>query len=138
MLSEDKIKKMIRLSEYEMGQGSTDLKRVCYQKADYVRLQILKTVVSVVLAAFCVWMLLAVYFLDYILTNALALPVTRIVAWTGGCVAAASAISSVIAWKMASRQYEESSLRAGEYYATLQELLILYEREESGQEEPRL
>ncbi len=138
MLSEEKIKKMIRLSEYENGQGSTDLKRVCYQKADYVRSQILKTAVSVVLAAFFIWVLLALYHVDYILANALELPFGRIAAWTLCCVTVAVIISSIVTWNIAVRQYEESSLRAKEYYATLQELLLLYEKEESGQEELRL
>ena len=72
MLSEEKIKKMIRLSDYENGQGSTDLKRVRYLKMDYVRLQILKTVASVLLAFLLILGIVAVYHVDYILQNALA------------------------------------------------------------------
>ena len=50
MLSEEKIKKMIRLSGYENGLGSVDLRRTRYMKMDYVRLQVIKTVLSVIVA----------------------------------------------------------------------------------------
>ena len=86
MLSEEKIKKMIRLSDYENGQGSTDLKRVRYLKMDYVRLQILKTVASVLLAFLLILGIVAVYHVDYILQNALALPLRRLAIIGGGCV----------------------------------------------------
>ena len=61
MLSEEKIKKMIRLSDYENGQGSTDLKRTGYLKMDYIRLKVLGTFVSVTVAAFLVIVLIVMY-----------------------------------------------------------------------------
>lgn len=65
MLKEEKIRKMIRLSDYENGQGSTDLKRTHYTKADYIRLQLLKTAVAVATAGFLVFLLVAMCHLDY-------------------------------------------------------------------------
>ena len=59
VLSEEKIKKMIRLSGYENGLGSVDLRRTRYMKMDYVRLQVIKTVLSVIVAGvFCRFCLL--------------------------------------------------------------------------------
>ena len=136
MLSKEKIKKMIRLSDYENGQGSTDLRRVKYSKMDYVRLQILKTFVSVVVACIILIALVAVYHMKYLLENALVLPWKQIILWGGTSVAGICVISVLATIHMARRRYEESAVRAKEYYATLKELLELYEKEEQGQEEP--
>ena len=50
MLSEERIRKMIRLADYEKGIGSSDLKRTHYWRMDYVRMQILKTILAVFVA----------------------------------------------------------------------------------------
>ena len=61
MLNEEKIRKMIRLSEYEQGVGKRDLARVSLLKMDYVRLSVLKTLVSVIISAVLFLGLLTVY-----------------------------------------------------------------------------
>ncbi len=129
MLSEEKIKKMIRLSEYETGQGSTDLRRMRYLKMDYVRLQVIKTAASVFLAFLLILLVVVLYYQDYIMMNALSLPVREIVLWGGAAFCAVCAVSAVITCRVAVRNYEESRVRAKEYYVTLQELLLLYEKE---------
>ena len=138
VLSEEKIKKMIRLSDYENGQGSTDLKRVSYLKMDYVRLQILKTVASVLLAFLLILGIVIVYNVDYILQNALALPLWKIALVGGGCVAVVCLVSIIVTCHIASREYDESRIRAGEYEQTLRELMKIYDKEAQGQEETRL
>ncbi len=138
MLSEEKIKKMIRLSDYENGQGSTDLKRVRYLKMDYVRLQVLKTVASVLLAFLLILGIVAVYNVDYILQNALALPLRKIALIGGGGVAAVCLVSIIVTCRIASKEYDESRSRAGEYEQTLHELMKIYDKEAQGQEETRL
>ena len=138
MLSEEKIKKMIRLAEYEKGQGSTDLKRVRYLRADYVRLKVHRAIASVIVAAFLILLLIAGYHTDFILQNALSMPLLPAGAWALGCTAAGCVAAAILTGRAAARQYDESAVRAGEYRATLQELLALYEREESGQEEQQL
>lgn len=135
MLSEERIKKMIRLSEYESGQGGADLKRVRYLKMDYVRLQMLKTLVSVVVAFLLILGILAVYNIDYVLQNALDLPLRAIALYGGTSLAAVCLISVIVTCRMASREYEESSVRAGEYESTLRELINIYDKEDQGQED---
>lgn len=138
MLSEEKIKKMIRLSDYENGQGSTDLKRVRYLKMDYVRLQILKTVACVLLAFLLILGIVAVYNVDYILQNALALPLRKIALIGGGGLAVVCLVLIIVTCRIASREYEESRIRAGEYEQTLCELMKIYDKEAQGQEDTRL
>ena len=50
MVSEQKVRMMIRLAEYESHEGKQDFARTKYYKMDYIRLQILKTLVCVTCA----------------------------------------------------------------------------------------
>ncbi len=134
MLSEERIRKMIRLSDYEKGIGSTDLKRTHYWKMDYVRLQVLKTVLSVFVSMVLVFMLLALYNLEYVLQHVLELPYRAILLYGGIAFAVAEIAAVIVTVRLAGREYDESRSRVKEYYVTLQELEKLYEEEE-GQEE---
>ena len=74
MLSEERIRKMIRLADYEKGIGSSDLKRTHYWRMDYVRMQILKTILAV-FVAFVLGILLSVlYHMDYVMQHVWELP----------------------------------------------------------------
>jgi hypothetical protein len=134
VLNEEKIRKMIRLSEYEQGVGKRDLARVSLLKMDYIRLSALKTLVSVIISAVFFLGLLTVYHMEYILKNALSLPYMQLALWGGISFGVVVLVSILVTLKMASRQYEESALRAREYYETLEELKKLNE-EEQGQED---
>lgn len=134
MLSEERIRKMIRLSDYEKGIGSTDLKRTHYWKMDYVRLQVLKTVLAVFVSMVLVFMLLALYNLEYVLQHVLELPYRAILLYGGIAFAVAEIAAVIVTVRLAGREYDESRSRVKEYYVTLQELEKLYEEEE-GQEE---
>ena len=135
MLSEERIKKMIRLSEYESGQGREDLKRVRYLKMDYVRLQVLKTLASVVTAFLLVIGIITAYNIDYVLQNALSLPLRSLSLYGGAGLLAVCIVSVAVTCRTASKEYEESSARAGEYESTLKELIRLYDKEDQGQED---
>lgn len=130
MLSEDKIKKMIRLSDYEKGQGAIDLKRVCYSKMDYVRFQIVKTVLADFAAVVLALLLLAVYRIDYLLQNALTISFGKIGLYSGAAFLVICLAGVFLTCRRASKEYGESAVRAREYYKTLRELLDLYEQEE--------
>lgn len=130
MLSEERIKKMIRLSDYENGSGSTDLKRIRYGKMDYVRLQMIKTFFAVLLAGMLAVLLLVLYHADYIMQHMPKLPYALYMTVGGGILLVLEGTAEAVTWRMASRQYEESGVRAREYYVTLQELLELYDTEE--------
>lgn len=137
MLNEKKIRKMIRLSEYENGLGSTDLRKIHYEKMDYVRLQLLKTAVCVAVAVFLVLLLLALCRMDYVMLHLFELPYRDLVLLSGLGLILAEIPALFVTGRMANRQYEEAKLRRNEYDTTLQELLTLYEEEE-GQEESAL
>lgn len=135
MLSEERIRKMIRLSDYEKGLGSTDLKRTHYWKMDYVRLQVLKTFLAVIVAAVLVLLLIVLYNLEYVLQHVLELPYWEILVYGGGSLLAAEVAAVLTTVRMAGKEYEESKSRVKEYYKTLRELESLYEEEEGQEEE---
>ena len=135
MLSEDRIRKMIRLSDYEKGLGGTDLKRTRYWKMDYVRLQILKTFLAVLVSVMLIFVLIALYNLEYVMQHVLELPYREILLYGGMGLVLAEATAIVVTIRLAGREYEESKSRVKEYYTTLRELETLYEEEEGQEEE---
>lgn len=131
MLSEEKIRLMIRLSNYESGQGKKDICRTEYYKGDYIRLQVLKTIVSVTLSALLLLGLTAFYKADYLLTNIVSLNYIRIGAIVVLIYLLLIFIFVAITIHSASMQYEESKKRVKIYYDTLQDLIRYYDEEET-------
>ncbi|MBO4395091.1 MAG: hypothetical protein J5819_01940 [Eubacterium sp.] len=135
MLSEEKIKKMIRLSDYESGVGESDLRRTRYKKKDYVRLQSLRTVAGYIAATILILLLVLMYFLDKIPWKTIVaeglFSITSLLIFAG-CFAGWLILMSVFviaSGHRSRRKYDESSLRVDEYEQTLAELLQLYEAE---------
>ena len=135
MLSEEKIKKMIRLSDYESGAGETDLRRTRYKKRDYVRLQVLRTVAGTIAATVLILGMVWMYYFDRIPWKTLVaeglLSIPRILI-LAGCLAGWLILLSILVISTGNRsrrEYDESDLRVDEYEKTLAELLQLYEAE---------
>ena len=133
MLSEERIRKMIRLAEYEKGIGSSDLKRTHYWRMDYVRMQILKTILAVFVAFVLAILLSVLYHMDYVMQHVWELPYRTILIYGGIVFAAAEILFVIFTARIAGRAYDESRARVKEYYVTLMELEELYEKE--GEEE---
>ena len=73
MVSEQKVRMMIRLADYESHEGKQDFARTKYYKMDYIRLQILKTLVCVTCAVVLIAVIAGLYNMEYLITNALEL-----------------------------------------------------------------
>lgn len=130
MLSEEKIRIMIRLSDYEQNKGKTDFERTRYFKLDYVRMQILKTLVSVSAAVFLVVLLVGLYHMEYIITNALEIDYAGMAKYFLVLYILLLLLFTFVTVSVSSVQYEASKSRVKEYYAVLQELIGYYERED--------
>lgn len=138
MLSEKKIKLMIRLADYEQNQGKIDLERTKYYKLDYIRYQILKTLLSVTGAVFLVIMLIGMYNMEFIITNALELDYAGMARYFLVIYILILCLFSFVTISVSSIRYETSKNRVKEYYSTLQDLLAYYEEEEEGGKEDTL
>ena len=137
MLSEKKIKLMIRLSDYEQNQGRIDLERTKYFKLDYIRHEILKTLVSVTGAVFLVLLMAGMYHMEYIITNALEIDYAGMARYFLVIYFLLLCLFSLVTVSISSVRYEVSKKRVKEYYSTLQELISFYEEEEDGIKEDR-
>lgn len=69
MVREENVKLMTKIAIYEKRQGKTEIPMSGYYKSDYVRLNVLKTVVASTIAFALVAAAIIVYKMDYILAN---------------------------------------------------------------------
>lgn len=135
MLSEKKIRLMIRLADYEQNQGKIDLERTKYFKLDYIRHEILKTIVSVTGAVFLSLLLIGMYHIEFLITNALELDYAWIARYFFASYLLVLFLFSLVTVSVSSIRYEASKNRVKEYYSTLQELILFYQDEEEGSKE---
>ncbi len=135
MLSEERIKKMIRLSDYEAGMGEMDLRRTRYRRRDYVRLQVLRAVAGMVAASILILGMVMLYYIDRIPWKTYVsegfFTWDRVLWIAGGLVVWLILLGILCSFtkRRSKREYEEAAARVGEYDATLDELLRLYENE---------
>lgn len=135
MLSEKKIKLMIRLADYEQNQGRVDLERTKYYKLDYIRYEILKTLICVTGTVFLALMLIGTYHMEFLITNALELDYARIAKYFLVIYILLLCLFSFVTISISSVRYEASKNRVKDYYSTLQELITFYEEEEESSKE---
>ena len=135
MISEERIKKMIRLSDYESGIGDRDLRITRFKQKDYIRLGALRTVAGVMAATVLVFVFMAFYFEDVIpwsqfvseglfTFNNLIWLAAGVFVWL---ILLAIAVS--YSHSKNKQEYLESSARVAEYEQTVLELIKLYEDE---------
>lgn len=130
MLEEDKIRIMIRLADYEQNKGKADLERTRYVKLDYVRMQILKTLISVTMAVFLILSLAGMYHMEYIITNAMEIDYFGLGRYFLMLYILLLGLFTFVTVSVSSVKYEASKKRVKEYYAVLQELMDYYDQEE--------
>lgn len=70
MLNNDKIRNMTRLALYEQGNGKNDIKISHFYKSDYIRYNILKTIVTVTVGIALLLGFAGLYNMEYIISNA--------------------------------------------------------------------
>ena len=70
MLNNDKIRIMTKLALYEQENGKNDIKISHFYKSDYIRYNILKTIVAVTVGIGLLLGLAGLYNMEYIISNA--------------------------------------------------------------------
>lgn len=79
MVREENVKLMSRVAIYEKRDGKREIPINNFYKGDYVRVNVLKTIVSATIAYVLIFVLTAVYKMDYILANILKVDYKKIV-----------------------------------------------------------
>lgn len=73
MVDTEKTKLMTRLAIYEKHDGQEDISMAKYFKSDYVRMQLLKTILAVTFGYLLILSMIAIYYSEFLIENALKL-----------------------------------------------------------------
>ena len=138
MISEEKVKIMAEMARYEKTNGKEDLRVYKYEKKDYIRLEQLKTSISLLIAFLILTGLLCVMKLDTVIMNLR----------DGKIIISAAVILAIyiviyltyihFIKKRAARYYDEVRARVLIYDKHLEELEILYQVEENEDVSPTI
>ncbi len=129
MLNNKKIRIMTKLALYEQNEGKEDIRMGKYYKTDYVRLQVLKTVVSVTVGYLLVLLLIGMYRAEYIISKLVSFDFVRIGQYILGVyiiIMAVYVAGSIIGYSL---KYDNSRKNLAKYYKSLKKLSSFYRDE---------
>lgn len=134
MLNNNKIRVMTKLAMYEQGKGKEDIKMGKYYKQDYVRFQMLKTIVNVTFGYALILLMIGMYKSEYLISEAVTLNFVRIGQVILGfyiITVTIYVISSIIGYSF---KYDKSRKKLAKYYKTLKKLSAIYNEEKSNEQ----
>lgn len=129
MLNNNKIRVMTKLAMYEQKEGKEDIKISKYYKSDYVRLNVLKTIVGITIGYFLILLMIIAYKSEYIINKAVTLDYKLIGTYILGIyimLITIYALSIIITYSL---KYNASRKRLGKYYQNLKLLRGIYREE---------
>jgi hypothetical protein len=132
MLNNKKIRIMTKLALFEQRDGKEDIRMGKYYKTDYVRLQILKTIVSVTVGYLLILMLIGMYKAEYIISNLVTFNFIRIGQYILGFYIMLMTIfiaGSIIGYSL---KYDKSRKNLSKYYKSLKKLSSFYQDEKAN------
>lgn len=125
MLNNEKINIMSRLALYEQKEKE-DISMSKYYKTDYIRLQILKTIVSVTVGYFLIILMIGIYKTEYIISHAVSLDYVEIGKIILGTYILVLFVYTIITILVCSHKYDKSRRRLSKYYKYLKRLDRIY------------
>ncbi len=129
MLNNKKIRTMTKLALYEQMDGKEDIRMGKYYKTDYVRLQVLKTVVNVTVGYILILVLIGMYKAEYIISNLVTFDFVRIGQYILGFYIMMMAVfvtGSILGYSL---KYDKSRKDLSKYYKSLKKLSSFYQDE---------
>ena len=120
---------MTKLALYEQKDGKEDIRMGKYYKTDYVRLQMLKTVVSVTVGYILILILIGMYKAEYIISNLVTFDFVRIGQYILGfyiMIMAVFVTGSILGYSL---KYDKSRKDLSKYYKSLKKLSSFYQDE---------
>lgn len=131
MLNNRKIRLMTKLATYEAKEGKEDISLSKYYKTDYVRLQILKTVISTTFGYLLILVMIGIYFSEKLIEQAVQLDYKSMGMRIFGIyimLLTVYIVSTLIGYSM---KYKNSRKKLAKYFRMLKRLRLIY-REEDG------
>lgn len=137
MVNERRVKQMSRLAVYENRMGKENLKVSAYYRSDYIRLQELKTIVSVTIAyGICLLGSIGLR-LEYILDHLMEIDYKKLGIMVGLGYVIVLAIFFFVSRILAVRRYEKAKSNFNTYYTLLEELEECYEEDDEQRGETK-
>ena len=132
MLNTRKTRLMTKLAIYEKRAGKEDIKLSKYYKTDYVRYNMLKSVVAVTFGYFIILAMIVLYQSEYLIREAVNLNYYEIVKFTIGIYILILTVYIAASLLGYSLYYSISRKRLAKYFRMLRRLRTIY-REEDGE-----
>lgn len=132
MLNNRKVRLMARLAMYEQNEGKEDVRISKYFRTDFVRLNVLKTVVAITLGYLLILLLLIVYHSEYLIREAVTLDYEGMFSRYAGIYIIILTVYCSVTMIGYMIKYRTSRKKLAKYFRMLRRLRSLY-REESGE-----
>ena len=129
MLNNHKIRLMTKLAIYEKEDGKEDIRLGKYYRVDYVRYQLLKTIVAVTCGYLILVLLTILYNMDYLIAEAVKLDYAAIGRTMLGIYLVLLLAFSGIAVLGYTIKYNRSRKKLAKYYRMLKRLRTIYREE---------
>jgi len=129
MLNNDKIRIMTKLAIYESKDGKEDIKLSKYYKTDYVRYQVLKSIVAATFGYAAILLMFFFYKAEYIISQAVVLDYKLIGTYILGVyimIVTVYGLSSGIGYSI---KYDASRKKLAKYFKLLKHLNKIYKEE---------
>ncbi len=130
MLNNRKIRIMTKLATYEEKEGKEDIALSKYYKTDYVRLNMLKTIMSATLGYLLLLIMIAVYKSEYLIENAVNLDYKGIFTTILGyylIILTILIVGTLIGYSI---KYDRSRKQLSQYFRMLKKLRMIYREED--------
>lgn len=131
MINNEKVSLMTKLAIYE-EKNSEDIKLSKYYKSDYIRHNVLKTIISVSFAYVCVLLLILFYNLEEVLAKAFELNYTMLGIEIFVSYFVLIVIFTLISFMIYSEKINRSRKSLMKYHRGLKQLIRIYDEEKNG------
>lgn len=132
MVDQEKVRLMTRLTIFEeSGEGKRALRVSKYFKNDYVRWELIKTILSVTIGYLLILVLIGLYFSEYLIANAVTLDYRALGMKILGCYLILLVVYISIALVGYSYRYGKERKNLVRYYKSLKRLMGIYQKEET-------
>ncbi|MBO4485292.1 MAG: hypothetical protein J5738_07890 [Lachnospiraceae bacterium] len=134
MIHNQKTRLMTRCAIYDKHEGADDLKKSRFFRADYVRLEILKTIVGITVGYLIILIMIIMYYLEFLIKNALQLNYKMLGTKALAYYILILAVYVVFALGRSKYEYIKSHKRLAKYYKMLGRIRRISEEQDYERE----
>lgn len=131
MLNFKKIRLMTKLAVYEKKDGKDDIHLSKYYKTDYVRFQVLKSIITATIGYGLIIALIVFYRMEYLIKNAVVLDYKLLGTYVLGFYLMTITIYGLGAFILYSMKYDASRKKLSRYFKLLKRLEKIYNESSS-------